>query len=398
MNTIFLFVQLIYFFNWTFKLFLGLVGSLLKDRESPKYQGELPKYTILCPMYDETEVVSELVKNLSKLDYPQDKLEVFLLLEEDDKKTQDYITDNILLPENFKVLVVPKGYGPKTKPNACNYGLEKATGEYLVIFDAEDNPEKDQLLKALYEFRGQELMGKKIGAVQARLQYQNEKQNLLSRMFNMEYKVWFTYYLPALDCLGLSIPLGGTSNHFKVDLLRKLGGWNANNVTEDCELGLRLYNEAYTVSVINSTTWEEACCYVWPWIKQRTRWTRGYIQTSVKYLFSKNNLSFIQKIGAWLFILGTPVFNILYIPVNLIYLLNMEQQWFYGLTGQLAFVNMVLGITSLVFIHCLSRRSVFGFLMPFYWTLHSVAGFRALYQYVVNETKWEKTKHYGSKK
>lgn len=374
--------------NWTFKLFLGLVGYSLSKVEAKKYDGILPKYTILCPMYDETEVVGNLVAALSRLDYPTNKLEIFLLLEEDDKKTQEFIRKNLDLPGHFKVVVVPAG-GPKTKPNACNYGLGLATGEFLVIYDAEDRPEPDQLKKAVYEFYSS---GPDLGAVQCKLAYFNEKKNLLTRMFSMEYAVWFSYYLPALHDLGLAVPLGGTSNHFRRSLLRRLGGWDPLNVTEDAELGLRLYDMGYYVSVIDSTTWEEACSKVVPWIKQRTRWTKGYIQTSVKYLLNPSRLSVRQKVGAWLFIMGTPVFNLLYIPVNALYFLHVPE-YFEGVTGILALMNMIYGITSLSIIHGISRKSFFCLLMPFYWGLHGAAAFRAVYQYFFDRHRWEKTPH-----
>lgn len=397
--TINLVAQVIYFSNWTFKALLGVIGYCLKDVESPamEYSQDLPTYTILCPMYREETVVRALVQNLMRLQYPSSKLQILLLLEKDDTITQNYIKkylDN--LPKQFQVVIVPAG-GPKTKPNACNYGLSLATGEYLVIFDAEDNPEKDQLLKAVYCFKAHDALGdKNIGAVQARLSYYNEKQNALTRMFTYEYDVWFKYYLPALSALDLAIPLGGTSNHFKTSLLKELGGWRDSNLTEDAELGLRLYAHGYEVEIINSTTWEEAVAKPRAWINQRVRWTQGYIQTSLQYLISGNiSLKTLRhKIGSWLFILATPVFNLLYIPINLVYFIGYPEL-FEGLTGQLARINLFIGIGSLVFIHFLTKKSPWALLIPFYWCLHSVAAFKAVAKQLRGDLSWTKTFHTG---
>ena len=195
---------------------------------------ELPTYTILVPLYKEANVVHDLIGNLAQLDYPSEKLEILLLLEPND-------TDTIAAvraahpPETMTMLVVPEG-GPKTKPKACNVGMFFARGDYLVIYDAEDRPEPDQLKKAFLSFqRG----GEELVCVQAALNYWNDDENVLTRMFTLEYSYWFDYMLPGLDALGLPIPLGGTSNHFRTETLRRLGGWDPYNVTEDADLGIR---------------------------------------------------------------------------------------------------------------------------------------------------------------
>ena len=194
-----------------------------------------PHYTILCPLYKEARVVPQFVSAMQALDYPPEKLQILFLTEVDDVATRQAI-HALALPQHFKVVTVPDG-SPRTKPRACNYGLMQATGQYVVIFDAEDIPEPTQLKKAVLAFANH---GPKLACVQAKLNFYNPQQNLLTRWFTAEYSLWFDLTLPGLQRAGFALPLGGTSNHFPTQVLRALGGWDAFNVTEDCDLGLRL--------------------------------------------------------------------------------------------------------------------------------------------------------------
>jgi hypothetical protein len=244
---------------------------------------DLPVYTILVPMYREPEVADKIMAAVTALDYPQDKLDVKLLLEEDDDLTRKKVAAVMAgMPLCVEVIVcpaVPKGQ-PKTKPRACNWGLDRARGEYLVIYDAEDRPEPDQLKKAVATFRKLKAAGKKrVVCLQAKLNYFNADQNYLTRFFTLEYTNWFDLFLPGLHAFRTPIPLGGTSNHFHTQILRSVGGWDSFNVTEDCDLGIRLARLGYGTEILDSTTWEEANSRAGNWLRQRSRWIKGYLQT-----------------------------------------------------------------------------------------------------------------------
>ncbi len=235
---------------------------------------EWPIYSILVPMYKEPETLKQMLNALIAMDYPADKKDVQFLLEEDDDLTLD-AARTLTMPPGFRVTKIPPSF-PRTKPKACNIGLYLAKGEYLVIYDAEDMPETDQLKKAVLAF---EASPENVVCVQSRLNYYNPRQNVLTRWFTAEYSAWFDLQLPGLSAMRAVIPLGGTSNHFKIDVLRDLMGWDAYNVTEDCDLGVRLARAGYATRMLETTTWEEACSVLPFWIKQRTRWQKGYIQT-----------------------------------------------------------------------------------------------------------------------
>ena len=264
---------------------------------------DLPVYTILVPLYHETQVASKVIRYISRFDYPQEKLDVKLLLEEDDQGTID-VCKRARLPENYEIVIAPDAV-PKTKPKACNHGLERAKGKYLVIYDGEDRPEHDQLKKAFVAFhkaneprRGlARLLRRRTETVclQAKLNYFNPTQNLLTRWFTIEYSTWFDLFLPGLHRLGSPIPLGGTSNHFKTSVLQFIGGWDPFNVTEDCDLGIRLHKMGFNTRILDSTTWEEANSQTWNWVRQRSRWVKGYIQTHLVHM--RNPFATAWKLG-----------------------------------------------------------------------------------------------------
>ena len=272
----------------------------------------LPVYTILVPLYKEREVADKIVRHIAALDYPKDKLDVKILLEPDDPQTLAAIRESGL-PEYCEVIICPDSQ-PKTKPKACNHGLASARGEYVVIYDAEDRPEPDQLKKAIVGFRRAEQRWEKLRSLrrfnpfqrasrgrtvclQAKLNYYNPNQNLLTKWFMIEYATWFQLYLPGLHALRAPIPLGGTSNHFRTDVLREISGWDPFNVTEDCDLGIRLYKLGYRTQVIDSTTWEEANSRLGNWIRQRSRWVKGYVQTHLTHM--RHPLRTLWKLRPW---------------------------------------------------------------------------------------------------
>lgn len=367
-----------------------------------------PRYTVLCPLYHEAAVVPQFVRAMKALDYPLDKLQVLFLTEENDAETRDSIRA-MGLPNHFRILTVPPGE-PRTKPRACNYGLLYATGDYIVIYDAEDIPDPLQLKKAVLAFANH---GADLACVQAKLNFYNSKQNLLTRLFTAEYCAWFDMILPGLQLARLALPLGGTSNHFRTETLGMLGAWDAFNVTEDCDLGLRLARYGLKTTILDSTTLEEANSQWKNWLRQRSRWIKGYMQTylvhmrhPLRYLHPSRLRDFfslqllvggktaVLLINPLMFILLVmylffrPVLNNIYhtlFPVSILYMGSLC----------LIFGNFLYAYTHLI--GCLKRGQYhlikWALLMPFYWMMMSIAAFIAFYQLITKPHYWEKTNH-----
>ena len=260
-----------------FRLVVSAAGYE-RDRAAPVAlkTEDAPFYSVLVPLYREAAMVPGLVSALERIDYPRSKLEVLFLVETDDRETRDALAAIDLSP-GFRVVVVPDGR-PRTKPRALNVGLFLARGTLLTVYDAEDRPDPDQLRRAADRFARAPA---RLACLQARLAISNGADGLLARLFAVEYDCLFDLYNVGLGRLGLPMALGGTSNHFRRDVLREIGGWDAWNVTEDADLGLRLARFGYTSDSLASTTYENALTETARWFLQRRRWTKGWMQTAL---------------------------------------------------------------------------------------------------------------------
>ncbi len=366
---------------------------------------DLPSYTIMVPLYREESALPGLVRHLATMDYPAGKLQILLLVEEDDSGLRGAVEDMRLAPP-FEVVIVPACH-PRTKPKACNYGLQRATGELLVIYDAEDRPERDQLRKAVARFAQAPAS---VVCLQARLNFYNRDRNLLTRLFTAEYSAWFDHCLPGLYLLDAPIPLGGTSNHFRLSILRQVRGWDPFNVTEDCDLGIRLYIHGYHTAILNSTTWEEATFRVMPWIRQRSRWVKGYIQTwlvhtrqqrvLVRDMGIESTLQFHLLFGATFFCL---LVNPFYWTLTLAWFAFHPDfiSGFFPLWVMIAALVSFIGVNAAfvlsAMLACIHRQYFhlvpYCLLIPFYWLLMSIGAWKGALQLIWKPFFWEKTPH-----
>ncbi len=387
------------------RLLSACFGETAADTPAHRNDRELPIYTVICALYREAAVVEELVTAIRALDYPPEKLDVKFVIEADDHETRRVLLGLNLGPP-FEIIVAPP-IGPRTKPKALNVALPLARGTYTVVYDAEDKPEPDQLRQALDAFRKG---GKRLACVQASLTIDNTADNWLAGMFTANYAGQFDVFLRGLAALGLPFPLGGSSNHFRTTVLRKAVGWDSYNVTEDADLGIRLYRFGYRSAAIASTTYEEAPARLGPWLRQRTRWYNGWMQTWLVHMrrparlfhdltpagaiafqifFAANVLAalihplFMTGLGVTLYALPTPWANTV-----------MENAAPIFVTGLLS------GYASTIVLDVigLRRRGLLGnawvlILTPLHWLLLSVAAWRALFQLIYDPQRWEKTEH-----
>lgn len=255
---------------------------------------DLPVISLMVPLYRESRIVARLIRRLAQLDYPRSALEVILLIEQGDLATAKALA-SLDLPPWMRALAVPSGT-IRTKPRALNYGLDHCKGDIVGVYDAEDAPLQGQLRDVAAGFAAG---GPRLACLQGRLDYYNPRSNWLARCFTIEYATWWRVVLPGFSRLGFAIPLGGTTLFFRRDILVALGGWDAHNVTEDADLGLRLVRRGYETHLFNSTTYEEANCRALPWIKQRSRWIKGYIMTYAAHMRRPRQL--LADLGPWRF-------------------------------------------------------------------------------------------------
>lgn len=271
------------------------LAALLAAKEEPGdapplAERALPRYAVVVALHREENIVADLVAALDRLDYPREKLRVTLAVEQDDAATRAALAA-LVLPPHVEVAVVAPG-APRTKPRALNVALAAADAELLVIYDAEDRPEPDQLRKAAARFA---VAPREVACLQARLAIDNAQDNALTRLYALDYAGLFEVTNPGLAALDWPMLLGGTSNHFRVADLRAIGGWDAWNVTEDADLGLRLARSRLRVETLRSTTWEEAPVGLAAWEAQRRRWLKGWMQTA--FVHSRAPRALLREIG-----------------------------------------------------------------------------------------------------
>jgi cellulose synthase/poly-beta-1,6-N-acetylglucosamine synthase-like glycosyltransferase len=366
---------------------------------------DLPTYTIIAPMYREAGMAAQLLAALKAIDYPAAKLDIKLVLEAEDFETAAALREADLAP-NMEIILAPPG-APRTKPRALNVGLPLARGKLLAIYDAEDRPEPDQLRVAAAAFAR---AGPRVACLQARLAIDNGHEGWLAYFFAAGYSALFDVINPGLGALGLPMPLGGTSNHFRTDLLRRVVGWDAWNVTEDADIGLRFARFGYLIETIDSATYEDAPVKFRDWLGQRTRWMKGWMQTLTVFLRAPRR--HMRRMG-WL-----PALSAFCVMTSLIagplfgpfYGLRLAYDLFWGdllappSFTRLVFASLSLGVAlfgALVFIlpnvigmrRRRLRASSYLLLAPAYLLLMSLAAWRALWEWTRQPFMWTKTAH-----
>ena len=385
------------------------VINLAHVRERPRRplnDAELPVYTVLVPLFRESRVLEQLLQALGRLDYPRDKLDIKIILEEEDGAMKRQV-GRLNLPAPFEILIVPKG-SPQTKPRALCYGLYFARGELVTVFDAEDVPEPGQLRHAAEIFAAAPAT---LACLQARLTFHDANQKWLSRQSAIEYAALFDVVLPVLGLNRWPIPLGGTSNHFRADVLRKVGGWDPFNVTEDADLGLRLSRCGFEIDVFNSTTFEEANTSLPSWMRQRCRWIKGWMQTGLVHLRSPRVL--LADLGAQRFCI-TLLLLVGMVVSPLMHPFLMAFTLWSAICGVLPgkpdiVAATLTGLGAVIFtggyaaalatqLAGIKARGLKGFAAstastPIYWLMISAAAWMAVWELVRRPHYWHKTEH-----
>jgi glycosyltransferase XagB len=368
---------------------------------------ELPVYTVLVPLFHETEVLQQALRALSLLDYPEQKLDIKIILEEEDFAMRSAV-EKAALPPMFDIIIVPRGK-PQTKPRALNYAIQFARGSLVTIFDGEDIPQPNQLRMAAAVFSNSR---RNIACLQASLDFYNPNENWLTRQFTAEYAGLFRVILPMLAAYRLPLPLGGTSNHFRADALRAVGGWDPFNTTEDADLGIRLARAGFLSAILPSTTHEEANTLLGNWMKQRRRWLKGFLQTWLVHNRHPSRLlrecglaGFItvqvMTIGVFASALLHPFLMAHIIWCFLPQQINQNTGGLvsaFSLGGGLVvlFAGYVSGIA--VCAKGLARIGIFDWIgtfatIPVYWMISTISAWWALWDFAVAPFHWNKTRH-----
>jgi len=400
-----------YLGHMVFKLLVVQRGLARPFLEVPKSDlavlrdEDLPVYTILIPLYQEANVIPQILEAMGAIDYPKEKLDIIITLEEYDEETRAAI-ERANPPDYFKILILPNVL-PKTKPKALNVAFPHAKGEFLVIYDAEIIPDADQLKKAYCAFQ----QHPEVACLQTRLDHYNQNQNLITRLFNIEFNFYYDLFLPGLQQFGCPMPLSGHSTHFRKAALEDVGIWDPYNVAEDCDMGIMLYRKGYRTEILDSQSKEEATATVSSWMRQRTRWMKGFSQASIVHL--RHPLVFKNEIGGWKNFLaffftvpGTVLLNFcnLFYWILLVGWFTTHSLFIEGLFAgpiiSISLISAIGGNSLFIYMNAVAayRRKKYelvkySLLSPLYWIFLALATVRAVVQIFTKPHQWDKTVH-----
>lgn len=384
----------------------ALISALRNGAPEPAgaLPDRLPVVSVMVALHQEDDIAPRLIRRLNRLDYPRDLLDILLVVEEKDSQTRAALARSDL-PPWMRIVVVPDG-PLKTKPRALNFALDLCRGSIIGVYDAEDAPEPDQIIKVVRRFHHR---GPEVVCLQGVLDFYNARTNWLSRCFTMEYAAWFRIILPGLARMGLAIPLGGTTLFFRRAALVELGGWDAHNVTEDADLGIRLARHGYRTELLDTVTEEEANCRALPWVRQRSRWLKGYMMTWSVHM--RNPALLWRQLGAWRFagfqilflctlsqfLLAPVLWSFWIIPFGFTHPLShslpgQAMIWLMAVYLLTEVVNIVLNLQGLR----RTRHGLSPFWVPtlhFYFPLGALASYKALWELVRRPFYWDKTRH-----
>ncbi len=388
------------------------IAALVALRRPPRVPGflvatapvVLPRISLLIPLYQEVKTLPALVSHLNALEYPRTHLEVRLLLEEDDNDTRTALRFQ-KLPDFVSVLTIPSDW-LRTKPKAMNYALPYLTGDIVGIYDAEDRPESDQLMKVATHFT---YAAANVACVQGRLDFYNSRDNWIARCFAIDYAMWFRVLLRGVQQLGMPIPLGGTTVFFRKSVLVEIGGWDAHNVTEDADLGMRLARFGYHCEMLDSTTWEEANHHPWRWVRQRSRWLKGYAITWLSHCRDPKrlwrDLGPVRFVGFQIIMLSgllshlaAPLFLFLWLSsfgfaFDSVGAVPKLVWWVF--IGTMISSEVIQLAVALKATATKEKRHLMPYILtlPFYWPLASIAAYKAIFELIFAPFYWDKTSH-----
>lgn len=370
----------------------------------PPVPARLPIISIMVPLFKERDIATRLVSRLGRLNYPRELLDILLVVEEDDFTTREALS-GAELPRWIRVVTVPDG-PIKTKPRALNYALNFCRGSIIGVYDAEDMPEPEQLHIVVRRFAQS---GPDVACLQGILDYYNPRTNWLARCFTVEYAAWFRAMLPGLARMGLVVPLGGTTLFFLREPLEELGGWDAHNVTEDADLGIRLARQGYRTELIPAVTHEEANCRALPWVKQRSRWLKGYAMTWAVHM--RNPARLWRDLGAWRFfgvqvlifgalsqyLLAPVLWSCWLIPFGIWHPVEaiMSRELEYVLLGTFVLTELINITVGAWAVRGPEHRHLIPWVptLHFYFPLGALAGWKGIYEVIVKPFYWDKTTH-----
>lgn len=374
-----------------------------KFKAPDKYEKPFVPFTVLLPARHEEHVIEDTINSFTKVNYPEDLLEVLVIIRNDDEKTLQKAKQAIAATGKKWIKLITFSDTPITKPHSLNIGLQYASHPFLTIFDAEDEPHPD-----IFNAVNTVILNEKVEVIQSGVCLMNAESSWYATLNVLEYYFWFKSGLPYFTHKAKATPLGGNTVFFKTIWLRAIGGWDENCLTEDAYIGIKLSSKGAKIKVIydeSLVTKEEAPSTIADFLRQRTRWNQGFLQVYAKGDWTK--LPTFKKKAFISYILLSPIIQsvlFLYLPLSLYLAIMPNSSILFALIsavpGYLLLFQIVVNLCGLYFFSKVFKKhikistylKVIVFFYP-YQILLSYAAARAVYRILFKNISWEKTTH-----
>ncbi|MGQ9618772.1 MAG: glycosyltransferase [Candidatus Aminicenantia bacterium] len=407
LNSIFVFSVIFIWLMLIYQFVLTVGGFLWKRKLSMEKfvfsEKELPSISVLVPARDEEKVIGKLIESLTKLKYPQEKIEIIVINDGSEDRTEEIVRFFSKKDERVKVINIPKEESGKGKSEALNRGLKEAKNEVVAVFDADNIPEEE----TLYKLCSALIKDKELAGCVGKFRAYNKDRNLLTRLINIE-SIAFQWIIQAGRWFFLKISfIPGTNFILWRSVLEKIGGWDRNALTEDSELTFRIYERGYRIKFLPlSTSWEQEPERLKTWIRQRTRWAVGNNYIISKYLkrifTTRPNFTLMELLNL-VYLYYIFVFAILFSDIIFILaLLGAIKIPLIGPYAELwAFAFMLFLIEILIALSFEKEDSISNFLISIfaYFTYTKLWVFVVVRSLIIHyfskkEKKWEKSERF----
>lgn len=380
------------------------------DRYTPTPPKEYPMVSIMVPAHNEGVVITRTVLSLLDFDYPPERYEIIVINDNSSDNSAELL-ENIQRTHpgrNLTVINTDAVSGGKGKSNALNIGFSHCTGEYVVIYDADNTPERAALRLLVGEICADDSLGAVIGKFRTR----NKAQNLLTRFINIE-TLAFQWMAQAgrWRLMGLcTIP--GTNFIIRRKILEEMGGWDIHAIAEDTEISFRIYRMGYKIKFLpQAVTWEQEPQTLKVWFRQRTRWVKGNIYVLIKNLpllfdpkAKRVRFDILYFLSIYFLLLTSLVISDGVLLLNMMGMVHTTLAGFSNMLWLLAIVLFILGtyvtITTEKGEMSFSNLLVIAVMYFTYSKLWMAVAVYGLYQYIKDkilkrETKWYKTERFA---
>jgi cellulose synthase/poly-beta-1,6-N-acetylglucosamine synthase-like glycosyltransferase len=292
--------------------------------------------SLIVPAKNEERVIGNCIDSLLKLNYPKNRMEIIVSMDGSTDRTYE------ICKSYGKKIRLVRSTPKHCKAEALNEVLPIAKGEILGIYDADCVVSRNCLKYAMKHFEN-----KNVAGVSCALKSSNKNQNIVTRTLSIE-TCFISYVEHFLQSKGQNSIFFGRNMFIRKAVLNKLGGFDEGTFQEDGELNIKMRRAGYRIDFdTKAIAWTEEPSSIRSFIRQRTRWTRGFWRTLKKHPY-KSSGDFVSDIAHGIYFYTSPFLILTLSVLSILFLLKLDLLFASPLLLAIAF-NMYLLVKSRIF-------------------------------------------------